>query len=363
MCKASAPEEGDPFSQFLSLQADCASSNDEEVSWDSWAGQTGAKRQRTESIQRTESVDTCATNDTMPWDEGAGAWEAGVLLETDGLWNVLEKTDVSGSEDDIPAGSLFPESRGKTPAMPRISGLMENAGIDGTLGLGELSGVSASQRSPFLFHPWSWNGTGWCQPSHAELQGDYKGSDGTSSLSADEEAEPPFSLIGCDDESLDEGFGSELGFLLSGGDQVLGVHAGGMHEMGGTATAVRLRACPSCHDAKTACDDERPCNRCDRLGLRCEAEAHTRKRPACTSCKRSKVMCDLGDTGSCSRCMRMGSVCVPHEVVERKQPQFAKQPRARRRTGSSRVKQPHAAAHLQIAEAVATTMATVAATQ
>ena len=53
MCKASAPEEGDPFSQFLSLQADCASSNDEEVSWDSWAGQTGEKRQRTESIQRT----------------------------------------------------------------------------------------------------------------------------------------------------------------------------------------------------------------------------------------------------------------------------------------------------------------------
>ena len=82
---------------------------------------------------------------------------------------------------------------------------------------------------------------------------------------------------------------------------------------------VRLRACPSCRDAKTACDDERPCKRCRRLGIPCEAVSHTiRKRLACVNCKRSKVLCDLsevqvvhGCAGSCSRCARLGLECAP----------------------------------------------------
>ena len=54
------------------------------------------------------------------------------------------------------------------------------------------------------------------------------------------------------------------------------------------AGAAKLHACKNCQRSKTACNDERPCARCVRLGVPCDGEARAVKR-ACAACKRSKV--------------------------------------------------------------------------
>ena len=78
-------------------------------------------------------------------------------------------------------------------------------------------------------------------------------------------------------------------------------------------------ACTNCQRAKIACSSkERPCRRCERLGLPCE-ELKPIKR-ACGTCRASKVKCDVDDTypEPCSRCLRTGTVCAPHEPTKRK---------------------------------------------
>ena len=78
-------------------------------------------------------------------------------------------------------------------------------------------------------------------------------------------------------------------------------------------------ACTNCQRAKIACSSkERPCRRCERLGLPCE-ELRPIKR-ACGTCRASKVKCDVDGTYSepCSRCLRIGTVCAPHEPIKRK---------------------------------------------
>ena len=78
-------------------------------------------------------------------------------------------------------------------------------------------------------------------------------------------------------------------------------------------------ACANCQRAKIACSSkERPCRRCERLGLPCE-ELKPIKR-ACGACRASKVKCDVDGTYSepCSRCLRIGTVCAPHEPTKRK---------------------------------------------
>ena len=94
---------------------------------------------------------------------------------------------------------------------------------------------------------------------------------------------------------------------------------------GATVETTRLvdgmisHACANCQRAKIACSSkERPCRRCERLGLQCE-ELKPIKR-ACGACRASKVKCDVDGTYSepCSRCLRIGTVCAPHEPTKRK---------------------------------------------
>ena len=79
--------------------------------------------------------------------------------------------------------------------------------------------------------------------------------------------------------------------------------------------ATRWRSCASCRRAKVACvDGQRPCPRCLRLGLQCDDESIPVKAAACSHCSHSKVKCDLDySKDSCSRCRRLGLVCVPLE--------------------------------------------------
>ena len=66
--------------------------------------------------------------------------------------------------------------------------------------------------------------------------------------------------------------------------------------------APKLHACKSCQRAKTACGHQRPCQRCQRLGLACDGDLHAVKR-ACVTCKKSKVKCNLDERhpGPCNR--------------------------------------------------------------
>ena len=93
-----------------------------------------------------------------------------------------------------------------------------------------------------------------------------------------------------------------------------GSEGAGEGEGGEGDSALRqLHACKNCQRAKTACNDQRPCARCVRLGVPCDGNLRAVKR-ACSACKRSKVKCDLDDLypKPCSRCARLGSECTPH---------------------------------------------------
>jgi len=70
-----------------------------------------------------------------------------------------------------------------------------------------------------------------------------------------------------------------------------------------------LLACKNCQKARTACTDQRPCQRCTRLGLQCEGEAKPVRR-ACDQCKRAKTKCDLNDAMPCARCVRLKLECT-----------------------------------------------------
>ena len=151
---------------------------------------------------------------------------------------------------------------------------------------------------------------------------------------------------------------------MSGLMALPGTLDGGGHESVDEASIVaedgadggpKLHACKNCQRAKTACNDQRPCARCVRLGVPCDGDmravkrapthslsnarppqpptpwlhslASPRPRPhphvrvplvrvagACAACKRSKVKCDLDDRhpDPCSRCTRLGLCCTPH---------------------------------------------------
>ena len=95
---------------------------------------------------------------------------------------------------------------------------------------------------------------------------------------------------------------------------VKGDASGDPSEAGGDDDPLRqLHACKNCQRAKTACNDQRPCARCVRLGVPCDGNMRAVKR-ACVACKRSKVKCDLDEChpNACSRCTRLGSECTPH---------------------------------------------------
>ena len=82
----------------------------------------------------------------------------------------------------------------------------------------------------------------------------------------------------------------------------------------GNATDLNvLHACLHCRTAKTACTDQRPCNRCTRLGLDCVSYREEPRKRACTGCHSAKVSCDLGVLGgdTCTRCRRLGTPCIP----------------------------------------------------
>ena len=68
----------------------------------------------------------------------------------------------------------------------------------------------------------------------------------------------------------------------------------GSAEAAAAAAAAKLHACKNCQKAKTACMDQRPCQRCVRLGIPCDDDQKKVKR-ACGSCKRAKVKCDLDE--------------------------------------------------------------------
>ena len=85
----------------------------------------------------------------------------------------------------------------------------------------------------------------------------------------------------------------------------------------GGAPGPQLHACKNCQRAKTACDHQRPCARCVRLGVPCDPTTNARVvKRACSACKRSKVKCDFDECypNPCSRCTRlgMGHDCTPH---------------------------------------------------
>ena len=74
----------------------------------------------------------------------------------------------------------------------------------------------------------------------------------------------------------------------------------------------QLHACAACKRAKTACNNQRPCGRCTRLGVPCSGDAKAVKH-ACAACKRSKIRCDIDECHPhpCSRCARLGRECTP----------------------------------------------------
>jgi hypothetical protein len=87
----------------------------------------------------------------------------------------------------------------------------------------------------------------------------------------------------------------------------------------GTDGAPKLHACKNCQRAKTACNDQRPCARCVRLGAACDGDMRAVKR-ACAACKKSKVKCDLDDRhpDPCTRCARLCAPCIPHVPNKKK---------------------------------------------
>ena len=94
----------------------------------------------------------------------------------------------------------------------------------------------------------------------------------------------------------------------------------GSAEAAAAAAAAKLHACKNCQKAKTACMDQRPCQRCVRLGIPCDDDQKKVKR-ACGSCKRAKVKCDLDDKPlgvSCGRCTRLNLPCTPHVPNKKK---------------------------------------------
>ena len=76
-----------------------------------------------------------------------------------------------------------------------------------------------------------------------------------------------------------------------------------------------LHACFHCRASKTACADQRPCNRCCRLGLQCSEGGEPRKR-ACKSCHSAKVACGSNSSEDCARCQRLNIPCIPRALTQ-----------------------------------------------
>jgi hypothetical protein len=74
-----------------------------------------------------------------------------------------------------------------------------------------------------------------------------------------------------------------------------------------------LHACVHCRSSKTACSDQRPCNRCHRLGLDCSSDGGQPRKRACKSCHVAKVACGTFHNDTCNRCRRLGFECVPRD--------------------------------------------------
>jgi hypothetical protein len=76
-----------------------------------------------------------------------------------------------------------------------------------------------------------------------------------------------------------------------------------------------LHACVHCRASKTACTDQRPCNRCCRLGLDCASDGNQPRKRACRSCHATKVACSTTVSDPCGRCQRLGIECVPRDAA------------------------------------------------
>ena len=74
-----------------------------------------------------------------------------------------------------------------------------------------------------------------------------------------------------------------------------------------------LHACFHCRASKTACADQRPCNRCRRLGLQCSSEGGEPRKRACKSCHSAKVACGSNSSEDCARCRRLNIPCIPRD--------------------------------------------------
>ena len=74
-----------------------------------------------------------------------------------------------------------------------------------------------------------------------------------------------------------------------------------------------LHACVHCRASKTACADQRPCNRCRRLGLQCSSEGGEPRKRACKSCHSAKVACGSNSSEDCARCRRLNIPCIPRD--------------------------------------------------
>jgi len=132
---------------------------------------------------------------------------------------------------------------------------------------------------------------------------------------------PVVSPRGCGSTSGDHAAGTELPLAMAGGGVVPYLSYGegegeGEETIEGTP---KLHACKNCQRAKTACNDQRPCARCIRLGVPCDGDMRAVKR-ACAACKKSKVKCDLDDRhpNPCTRCSRLAAVCTPHVPNKKK---------------------------------------------
>ena len=76
-----------------------------------------------------------------------------------------------------------------------------------------------------------------------------------------------------------------------------------------------MHACERCKASKTACNDQRPCHRCKRLGLQCASEGEAPRKRACTSCYAAKTSCNTGDGEACARCRLLNIPCIQRGPV------------------------------------------------
>ena len=92
-------------------------------------------------------------------------------------------------------------------------------------------------------------------------------------------------------------------------------HLGNKRASGSDSSLSILHACVHCRASKTACTDQRPCNRCCRLGLECTSDGSQLRKRACRSCHAQKVACSMTFGEVCGRCQRLGLKCEPRDAA------------------------------------------------